>query len=74
MMLNEVYLLAIPATCCLGLQKRDELSYPLQVDGDHTGLQYLKRVEDIFVKWKAAGTTGVTNKTFTTCIQTINAL
>ena len=53
-MLNEVHLLAIPVMCCccLGLQKRDELSYPLRVDGNHAGLQYLKRAEDIFVKWK----------------------
>ena len=46
-MVNEVYFLEIPMTCCcLGLQKRDELSYPLRVDGDHAGLQYLKRAKD----------------------------
>ena len=74
MMLNEVYLLAIPVTCCcLGLQ-RNELSYPLRVDGDHAGLQYLKEAKDIFVKWKAFGTDGLTNETFTVCIKTMNAL
>ena len=53
MMLNKKYFLAIPVTCCcLGLQKeRDESSFPLRVDGDHAGLQYLKRdKKDIFVK------------------------
>ena len=68
-MLYEVHLLAILVTCCcLGLQKKKELSYPLRVDA---GLQYLKRAGNIFVKWKASGTTGLT---FIACIQTINAL
>ena len=67
MMLNEVYLLAIPMTyCCLGLQKKRQIK--LSIAGVHAGLQYLKRAEDIFVKWKATGTTGLTNATFTACI------
>ena len=71
---SYMHLLEIPVTgCCFGLQKRDELSYPLQVDGDYAGLQYLKRAEPIFVKWKASGTTGLTNEAFTACIQTINS-
>ena len=38
-MLNEVYLLAIPVTCCcLGLQKIDQLSYPLRVEEYHAAL------------------------------------
>ena len=75
MMLNKVYLLAILVTCCcLGLHKRDKLSYPLRIDEDHAGLQYLKRAKDIFVKWKESGTAGLTNETFTACIQTMNAL
>ena len=60
--------------CCLSLQKKDELSYPLRVDEDHAGLQYLKRAKDVFVIWKASGTAGFINETFTTCIQTMNAL
>ena len=72
MIINEVYLLAISvACCCLGLQKTDELSYPLRVDGDHAGLHYLKRAEEIFVEWKASGTTGLN---FIAYVQTINAL
>ena len=75
MMLYEVYLLAIIVTCCcLGLQKSDELSYPLRVDGDHAGLQYLKRAEDIFVKRKESHTAGLANETFIACIQAMNAL
>ena len=70
-MLNEVRLLAVPVTCCcLGLQKRNELSYPLRVDGDHAGLQYLKKAKDIFVKWKASGSAGFTNEIFTACMHT----
>ena len=30
--------------------------------GDHAGLQYLKKAKDIFVKWKASGTTGLTDE------------
>ena len=60
-MFYEVYLLAIPVTCCcLGLQNTGELSYPLRVDEDHAVLQYLKRAENIFVKCKASGTTDLT--------------
>ena len=74
-MFNEVCLLAIPVTCCcLGPQKKGELSYPLREDGNHVGLQYLKRTKDIFMKWKASGTAGFTSETFTAGIQTMNAL
>ena len=56
-MLNEVYLVAIPVTCCcLRLPKRDELSYSLRGEGDHAGLKYLKTAKDIFMKWKASDT------------------
>lgn len=49
---------------------------PMQISSseESSGLQYLKKAREIFVKWKASGNAGLTSETFLACIESMGAV
>ena len=61
----------------LGSTKNNEMYKPLTVNAEGSAsfsLTFLHQATEIFKKWKASGQSGLTNKTFTACIQSMEAV
>ena len=61
----------------LGSRKNNEMCKPLIVNAEESAsfsLTFLHRATEIFKQWKASGQSGLTNETFTACIQFIKAV